>query len=566
MMKSLEASVYAPVIDEWNTRGTKLSLSEKEKLWRMHRKAEWRLPDAGLEGAPPENRIKLLTQRDRKAYQWGGEDEKADPAAPFTMKKGYPRPKGMPLGSYNLSSGSWGLRYESTAAMLRNETPTEFEIVYQQVTHDGQIVTQHGGYADPNSSRGWDGRLEYQPDGKGGREIVITQGAMELPGNLQGAERGVRPLPEVSRDNEFRARHLFKMQEWIPAKNGQSAKLIVRDAGSILDFKPTTERRYIQVGQDGNLIHAHGYGEVPIPDPADPQKVWVDPKTNRTYRVFDMVTKETTYEETLPNGEVIRRFVPTETKSVGVAMDSLNPSKRDPKAPYVFFTQNQIPGTDTPMPATIRYAYKTEGKAVEQRILQPDGKVKIITDNIPQNEPALLGEGLNFAERPVKIGKESFYVATNSGGEYTSGGLPVKNQKFYGTYFWLRNVKEGPVGPYHPVMTADGKDMKDMFREVTQMYGGSWGIGRTQLFDPELEYLWAKAHMHDVDLLPDNPERFPHSGYPREGEVFANAYRRHQLAFPVEVVVENGQPVLQIADPRVRADLIAWRKRQAKLH
>lgn len=424
MMKSLEASVYAPVIDEWNARGTKLSLSENEKLWRMHRKAEWRLPDAGPEGAPPENRIKLLTQRDRKAYQWGGEDEKADPAAPFTMKKGYPRPKGMPLGSYNLSSGSWGLRYESTAAMLRNETPTEFEIVYQQVTHDGQIVTQHGGYADPNSSRGWDGRLEYQPDGKGRREIVITQGAM----------------------------------------------------------------------------------------------------------------------------------------------DPLNPSKRDPKAPYVFFTQNQIPGTDTPMPATIRYAYKTEGKAVEQRILQPDGKVKIITDNIPQNEPALLGEGLNFAERPVKIGKESFYVATNSGGEYTSGGLPVKNQKFYGTYFWLRNVKDGPVGLYHPVMTADGKDMKDMFREVTQMYGGNWGIGRTQLFDPELEYLWAKAHMHDVDLLPDNPERFPHSGYPREGEVFANAYRRHQLAFPVEVVVENGQPVLQIADPRVSADLIAWRKRQAKLH
>lgn len=546
----LEHSVYAPIISEWRQRATSLSRVEKEKLWRMSTKNAWRQSDFE-HAALPERRMKLLTNRERKAFDWGGADENADPAAPFVIHANDVRPTGMPTGSYSLSSGKTGYLYSSTEKMLRNENPVAFEIEFQQVSHDGRIAVQQGGYASPDGSWGWDGRFELQPDGKGDHELIMTQGAMELPVNLVGSDANAPLSPQVSRDNEFRSRHLFRLTEWVPSKNNHPAKLIVRDEGSIFRFKPTTEHRWIQADSKGKLLHAHGYGENFLPDDKDPRKLWTDAE-GYSWRVFDMVTEETTLDS--------KRFVPTETRSVAVAMDRKDASRIDKNKPFVFLTSNRRPDTSEPYPATVRYAYDTSGVATEKRFIHGAGHVDTVTQNISQNTVALLNEGLNFFQEPITLKNKSYFVGTNSAGEYTSGGLREDGQKFYGTYLWYREASQGRIGEYLPVLDESGHDLKDMFREVTQMYGGSWGIGRVQLFKEGNE-IWAKAHMVDVDLLPNDRERFPLSGYPREGEVFTHSYRRHQILIPVRFIEKKGQPFLEVADPQVTKDLKAWRKR-----
>ncbi len=552
-------TVYAPVIRNWEARGTSLTVAEIERLWRMSRKAEWRSSDSLPLNAEPEKRIKLLTNRDWRAYQWGGPEESADPAAPFVIQANDSRPKGMPTGSYALSSGKIGHWYPTTRAMLRNEKPVLFEIEFQQLAHDGRVVIQQKTPLEANESLGWDGRFEYQTGKSGDLEIVLTQGAMELPINLIGAAPNAPLSPRVSQHNQFRSRHLFRLREWVPAKRNHLAKLIVRDVGSILNFTPTTELRYIQADSKGKLQHAHGYGENFFPDPKNPQMPWRD-EEGFLWRVFDMVTRETTIEKTTLD-RVERFTIPTETRAVAIRMDKANSSQRDPDSKFVFLTSNFINDSITPLPATIRYAFDTRGKAVELREILEDGSVRIQTDSVPQNAPALLNEGLNFFEQVVTLGMHSYFLSTNSGGEYTSGGLPSPNQRFYGTYLWYRKVEEGRIGPYRPVMNEAGSDALDMFKEITQMYGASWGIGRAQIFGAQANSLWAKAHMVDVDLLPEDSVRFPHSGYPPENDVFTHAYRRHQIEIPILVKEERGLPTLEVADPQVQADLVEWRKR-----
>ncbi|MBC7397151.1 MAG: hypothetical protein H7333_06880 [Bdellovibrionales bacterium] len=560
MMSDLSSTVYAPVIQKWKRSGNVLDKLQVERLWRMSRKLEWRQTDLLPSCALAERRIKLLTQKSWQAYQWGGDDESADPAAPFVIQDSDPKPAGMPAGSYAMNSGRIAHYYSSTNAMLRNEEPVSFEIEFQQVARDGRIAIQKKGSTEAGESLGWDGRFEYQPDTNGAFELVITQGAMELPVNLVGASPKAPLSPRVSEHNQFRSRHLFKLRKWVPARRNKLAKLIVRDAGSILGFKPTIEQRYIQMDKKGVLIHAHGYGENFFPDPLNPQKPWID-EGGYLWRAFDMVTRETTLAKKSRSGKIEQWTIPTETRAVAVRMDPKKPFKMDPNASFVFLTSNEIPGTHQPLPATVRYAFNTKGRAIEQRWINEAGNVEVTSTSVPQSAPALLNEGLNFAERPVVLGRESFYIATNSGGEYTSGGLPRPNQKFYGTYLWYRNVKEGRIGAYHPVLTADHQDAKDMFREITQMYGASWGIGRAQIFGGNQDSLWAKAHMVDVDLLNEDQVNFPPSGYPSNNAVFTHAYRRHQIEIPIEIVEENSEPVIQVSDPQVKEDLKAWRVR-----
>jgi hypothetical protein len=481
----------------------------------------------------------------------------------------------MPAGVYQLSSGNHAYLFKSTQDLLKNKRPEAFEIVYQQQTRDGKWVTQTGGYAAPDSSRGWDGRFEYQPNGKGGYELIVTQGSMELPVNFRGTASNARELPHVAEDNPTRSRHIYTPVQWIPASKGKRAQLVVRDQGSILNMQPSVERRWIEIDETtGKLLHAHGYGENFVPDPADPRKMWVDPD-GYTWRIFDMVTAETKIKN--PDGTF--RYIPTETRSVAFRMDPKNPSKKVPdgvllpngkpaNAP-VFLTHNYFPGTNTPIPATVRYAFDTRGHAVEKRVLQEDGTVKVISENVPQGEPAVLTEGFNLVPGTVRIGNKEYFLGTNSAGEYTSGGVPDgKKETQYGSYLWVRSKEEGPIGPYRPILTSDGKDFHDMTKELTQMYGMSWGIGRGQAFKDDVFNVvyengryWLKAHGVDVDLLAAD---HPQMGYPETAKQFADDYRRHQLTIPISFVEKDGKPSIQVDDPKVMRDLAEWRKRRAE--
>lgn len=601
MIARLEKSVYKLQVLPMKNHVETLSADEREALWRMANKTHWRHAEETSADQLASRRITMNTNQRRNAHQDGGWDESPDPAPPFEMKHDDPRPAGMPVGVYQLSSGNHAYLFKSLDDSLKNKSSEAFEIVYQQQTKDGRWVTQAGGYAAPDSSRGWDGRFEIQPDGKGGHQLVITQGAMELTSNLRGAAADSRILPHVSEDNQTRSRHIFTPVEWIPAKKGKRAQLVVRDQGSILNMEPSVERRWIEIDdKSGKLLHAHGYGENFVPDPVDPRKMWVDPD-GYTWRIFDMVTAETKIKN--PDGTF--KYIPTETRAVAYRMDPKNPSKRvpdgvllpngKPASAPVFLTHNHDPVTNEPIPATVRYAFDTSGHAVEKRSIQEDGSVKVITENVPQNERAVLNEGFNLLSGTIKMNGEEYYVGTNSAGEYTSGGVPKGDKDTqYGTYLWVRKKKDGPIGPYTPIMTDDGKDFQDMTKVLTQMYGLSWGVGRGQPFREILSNrklssnlagagattavkkgigpgsntvlrsddgrLWLKAHGVDVDLL---ESRLPQHGYPKTSADFANRYRRHQLTIPISFSLRNGKPYMEIDDPKVAKDYEEWKKRRA---
>jgi len=567
LISMLERSVYRDAVLEMKSRIGNLSSAEREKLWRMANKVVWRQSEKTPAHQVASRRITLNTNVNRRAHSSGGWDESPDPAPPFKLSSSDPRPDGMPAGVYQLSSGNHAYLFNSTEDLLKNKKPQAFEIVYQQRTKDGRWVTQTGGYAAPNSSRGWDGRFAFQPDGKGGHQLVVTQGAMELPVNFRKAAPGARDLPHVVEDNQTRSRHLFTPTEWIPAKNGKRAQLVVRDQGSILDMQPSVERRWIEIDEKtGKLLHAHGYGENFVPDPQDPRKMWVD-QDGYSWRIFDMVTAETKFKD--PDGSF--KFIPTETRAVAFRMDPKNPSKKVPEGVLlpdgkradlpVFLTSNDLPGTHERVPATVRYAFKPSGHAVEKRILQEDGTVKVITENVPQNEPAVLNEGFNPLPGTARVGQHEYYLGTNSAGEYTSGGVPDGGDETqYGTYLWAREKSAGPIGPYKPVLTSDGKNFEDMTKDLTQMYGLSWGVGRGQMFRDESGQLWLKAHGVDVDLLAADHRQF---GYPKTHDQFANGYRRHQLTIPISLAERDGRLSIQVDDPKVLKDLEEWRKRRA---
>ena len=564
VMTYLQRTVYAKQVALMLPHRAALTPIQIEALWRMSVKARWREPDA-TDSNDPESRFKILSNRERTALEESPEalDESPDPADAFEIHAHETRPGGMPNGSYNLASGKSGFLYNTTADMLANREPERFELEFQQVTHDGKIVVQQGSYAAADSNWGWDGRLEKQPDGKGGWEIIVTQGSQELPDNFSDAEAnpGQPKRPAVSLHNETRSRHLYKVVEWVPAKDGKPAKLVLRGEGSILNMKPSSSKEWIEHAPDGTLLHAHGYGENFIADPRDHRKMWKD-KFGYTWRIFDQVTKQTTIRN--EDGSV--RHVPTETRAVGYRMDLKNPSKivkpgtllpnGNPADHPVFFTSNFIPGTDQPIPATVRYAFNTHGPAVSQKELGPDGKVRVQTEGVPQNQPALLNEGFNLFHRAIQLGKRRFFVGTNSAGEYTSGG---PDGSLYGVYLWLRDAKRGKVGPYKPTLVLGKNDFMDMARQATQMYGLSWGLGRPQLIEHEGK-MFLKLHAVDTDLLRSD---LPKAGYPERSEDFANAYRRQQILIPVKLVqLPDGRAVLRIDTEQFHADVAAWTKRK----
>lgn len=614
LIARLQKSIYAPNVKGMMARVESLSSEEREDLWAMVNKLQMNHAENTPASQLASRRITINTNQRRRAQQMGGKDESPDPSPPFKLTSDIKRPEGMPDGVYQLSSGKNAFYFETLEHhQLKNKDGQPVEIVYQQQTKDGKWVTQTGGYAAADSSHGWDGRPEIQPDGKGGHELVITQGAMELPVNRRGASEGARELPYVAEDNPTRSRHVFELHQWIPASKGKPAQLVVRDRGSILNMEPSDDRRWIEIDESGKilphspdesgsyigkLLHAHGYGENFVPDPKDPRKMYVDPD-GYTWRIFDMVTAETKIRN--PDGTF--KYIPTETRAVAYRMDPKNPSKVVPagvllpngkpaNAP-VFFTSNHFPGTNVPIPATIRYAYDTRGHAVEKRMLQEDGTVKVITKNVPQGEPALLNEGLNLVPGVVQIGKKRYFLGTNSGGEYTSGQpLPgSKEDTQYGAYLWFREEHEGPVGAYHPVLTADGKNLEDQLRDLRQMYLFSWGPGRAQAFKEEVAHAdaaksgaakgvstkgvsedegdfdivnengrwWLKLHAVDVHRVKNGLPKAGYVGQP----MFNDGFRRHQMTIPISFVEKNGLPSIEIDDPKFAKDLEEWRKRKA---
>jgi len=550
----LEKGVYAPAINELRPRLGALTPDDEKKIWRMRAKTAWRRADTAPAGAPAERRPKIKTNIERKAFQSGGLDESADAAPPFVIGKSDPRPANMPEGAYWLNSGRSGYYSPTINGGLRGgpRASERFEIVYQFRSPSGQIVAQRGGYAAPNSSWGWDGRFEYQPLPQGGHELIVTQGSMELPSKLQGAQPGSPDLPQVWEDNPTRSRHIYRIEKYQPATRSRPARLYVTDEGSILNKRPSTERRWIEADASGTLTHAHGYGENFIPDPRDPRKMWVDPD-GYTWRVFDMVTEETTVR--MPDGSI--RMNPTETRSVGYRMDPKNPSKvvprgtklpnGDPADAPVFFTSPFFPGTRKPLPSAVRTLFDNQGTPIERRVIGLDGKVSLQTENLKATPPVLV-EGFNHAPRAVVIEGESYYVMTGSGGEYTSGGIRVGTETptQYGAYLVYRPFKAGPIGEYTPALNAAGDDFEDMLRAATEGYGWSWGLGRPQTYQDELGRWWVDAHGVDVDLL---PAHLPQSGYPPSAKDFQDRYRRLKISIPIQWIKRNGQPAFKVDWP-----------------
>jgi hypothetical protein len=104
------------------------------------------------------------------------------------------------------------------------------------------------------------------------------------------------------------------------------------------------------------------------------------------------------------------------------------------------------------------------------------------------------GDALVEGGRPVHVvvGGESFYLLGFSAGDFRSGT--------YGLHF---AVSRHLLGPYHPYLTADGRDFLDLGHAIRTRYGLSWGPGRPALFaDPTGGY-WLLFHATQPRVLQD---------------------------------------------------------------
>ncbi|OFZ01437.1 MAG: hypothetical protein A2070_13870 [Bdellovibrionales bacterium GWC1_52_8] len=546
--------------------------SLNEVLARLDQKEKWRRADKVPLGSPPERRVKIKTNIQRHAGQHGGLDESADPAAPFVLHENDPRPKGLKAGAYWLNSGQYGYYSETVDQGLRGgpKATKRFRIVYLHETPDGKLVRQKGGYAAPNSSWGWDGRFEMQPNGKGGWNLMVTQGAMELPGNLRGAKPGAKDLPEISKHNYARSRHIFE-----PVKFEGDA-LYVIDKGSILEMKPSTvAKEWVSADPAGNLLHAHGYGENFIPDPKDPRKMWLD-EFGYPVRIFDMVTEQTTMR--LHDGSL--EAIPSRTQSIAVRMDPKNPSKlvaKGTKLPngkpadeFIVVMSEELPHSPgRPAESAIRMDVTLGSKdtaggiPVERRVVNADRTVTI-TQNPPGKPPTLV-EGFNPVPGVVELPSgRKYWLSTFSASEYTAGAkVPAGQKKWrYGSYLGFRPAEQGPLGRYQPVteMTKKGEDFADVLEDFTEHYGLSWGTGRPQIYQDGQGRWWMDAHAVDTDLLPAG---HPKSGYPPNAKAFADDYRRHKISIPIKWTEKNGQPWLEIDDVEVAKEITEYRKTKA---
>ncbi len=549
--------------------------------FRLTQKSNWRMMDLNL-NAPPERRVKMRTNIDRRAGQLGGMDESADPAAPFKFGKKEVRPEGMPAGAYWTNSGKYFFRSDSvTSGLHGGGSATEtFEFVFMHETPDGKIVHQSGGYAAPDSSWGWDGRFELQPVGAGKYELVITQGSMEQPRKMRGGAQSAQELPEVSKNNASRSRHLFK-----PIKF-EEGKLYVLDQGPILGNVPDINGDWISfepvVGKSGEttnrLTHAHGYGENYFPVAGDPRKIATD-EYGYPVRVFDMVTAEV-HIERIVNGEKVIKKEPATTRSIAYRMDPKNPSRRVPPGTLlpngkpadegiVIMAEDLPEAPGTPLKSTRRMMNLADGKLLEVRKVDMDGTVRIAknVDGLPAEErlPSTLVEGFNPVPGVVTLpsGKK-YYLGTFSASEYTAGALAKDGKKDfrYGTYIGFRPAEDGFLGRYRPVtaMTDQGLDFADALEDFTELYGLGWGAGRPQAYQDEAGKWWMDVHFTDNDLI---GEGLPTSGFPARHEDFADAYRRHKATLPIRWTEKNGQPWFEIDDPAVESALKKFRARKA---
>jgi hypothetical protein len=511
--------------------------------------------------------VKIKTNIQRRAEQSKGLDESADPAAPFTLSETDERPPGLPAGTYWLNSGQYGFYSKDVNSGLRGgpRATTRFEIVYLHETPGGKILPQQGGYADPDSSWGWDGRFELQPKEGGGTELVITQGAMELPTKHEGVRPGGPEMPLIKWHNFSRNRHVFKPLKF------ENGKLYALDQGSILDMKPVDP-----LGQEGDWVaydpatkqlkHAHGYGENFIPDPGDPRRIWKD-EYGYPIRIFDMVVEQTNLQ--MLDGSIHK--VPSATRAIAFRMDPKNPSKRvasGTKLPngepadlgIVIMSEENPTDPSTPLPSTIRMEDLGRAKNVERRTVNPDNTVTVLID--PPVKSATLIEGFNPVPGIVTLpsGKK-YYLGTFSASEYTAGAKPETGEKLwrYGSYLSFRAASDGPLGKYVPVtrITSKGLDLADVLEDFTELYALSWGAGRPQIYQDDDGRWWADVHAVDTDLL---RKGIPKAGYPQSARVFADEYRRLKISVPIRWTEKEGQPWFEIDDPAVNAAIEDYRR------
>ncbi len=549
---------------------------DPQQLDRLLTKSEWRRRKILLKNGAAPDEIVFLSNLERRAGQMGGKQESADPSDYFKFSKNDPLlPAGMPAGVYSSNSGKYFYRYDSFEdAHLGGQGAAEtFEFVYQHRLPDGRIVAQSGEYAAPDSSWGWDGRFEIQTDIDGRDELVITQGAMELPRKLRGANADAGDLPKISRHNYARTRHVFKVEKF------ENGKLYVIDQGSILGMEPDATGDWISYqavrrsdGATQNLLkHAHGYGENFIPDPKDTRRMWKD-DDGYVIRIFDMVVEEVHVE--WPGGRIEK--IPSKTRAIGYRMDPRDPSKKvapgtllsngKPADAGIVFMSEELPGRPGSVAKSARRGHSIAGaKVLEVRTVNMDGTVTV-EKNPTRPITISLVEGFNPVAGEVTLpsGKR-VYLGTYSAGEYTWGGILENGDKpgRYGTYIGYRLVEEGRVGPYRPVteLRKGEMDFLDHFEDLTEYANLIWGIGRPQAYKTPFGKWRVIAHAGDGDTL---RKGLPKAGYPASHKDFDEGYRRMKIDIPIRWGELNGEPVIELNDLTVREKVRQYRRNSPK--
>jgi hypothetical protein len=551
------AGVYCPIL--LDARHDPDLMSRLESKSRMRKKKKL-MPDGSAS-----REVSIVTLLERKAGQMGGMDEQPDPAAGFVLKAGDPLLKpGMEPGVYWTNSGRYVTRTESITrgAQGGRRLGEKYELVMQYRAPDGTILHQQGGYADPDSSWGWDVRFEIQVDDHGREELVLTQGAMPL---VDGK------LPGIKAHNNMRARAVFKIDRV------EDGRIYATYEGPILDYHPDKSGDWIQYetvkGPKGEPIHivksAHGYGENYIPDLKDPQRMWKD-EYGYTVRIFDMVVQETHVR--WPNGHVEK--IPSRTRGIAYRMDPKNPSKRVPagtKLPNgepadhgIVIVSEELPTTGQPAKSTLRIQdrYMKDAEVLEVRTLNMDGTVTVQKN--PKGPVRItLVEGFNMVPGIVRLpsGKE-FHVGTFSASEYTWGGILDDGTKpgRYGSYVAFRERRAGPLGLFKVVTDKNGNDFHDFLEAFGELYGFGWGPGRPQAYQDEFGHWWMDVHAVDTDLLRKD---LPKAGFPDTPEKFADGYRRQKIRVPIKWVEKNGMPAFEIDDPQVMSEIRQYLKKKA---
>ncbi|MBW3629618.1 MAG: hypothetical protein KY464_09990 [Gemmatimonadetes bacterium] len=152
--------------------------------------------------------------------------------------------------------------------------------------------------------------------------------------------------------------------------------------------------------------------------------------------------------------------------------------------------------------------------------------------------PAMKRPGGNYlveGPRPVRmnIGGQDFYIVAFSAGDYATDGYTT-------SYAWSRHI----TGPYQLVLTADGKDLLDLGRDIRSRFGLSW-VGRPAMYqapDGSYEVLF---HGVSKSILPENEYWHPPTKY-RPWHFFRSVYKARLRAW----LSEDGVPQLAIPLPR----------------